>query len=322
MATSINIKFIGFWHTFDVENNPITRALRASRQVSVIPATSAETPDILFYTCFDQGEHFAYDCLKVYYTGENDFPDFNVCDYALSFVPSNCGGRNMRYPLFMLMDEFDREAPVLNDDEALSRGFCSFVASATQNADRMRVVLPDFLETYKPLAYGGSFRNNVGGRVADKEAFISRYKFNLAVENSMADGYVTEKIVEPLCSATVPIYWGSREALKDFNPEAFIYAGDFNSQESLLNEVRRIDNDSNAYLAMLRAPKHLHELTMDYNTRLEEYLGGIAGRMERKIPRYGRTGIIMRNLELSEAIQRNRYLRWLLRKTLPVVYHR
>ncbi len=322
MATSISIKFVGFWHTFDVENNLITKALRASRRVDVIPTGSSETPDILFFTCFDRGEHFAYDCLKIYYTGENDFPDFNVCDYALSFVPSDCGGRNMRYPLFMLMDEFDREAPRLSDREALDRGFCSFVASATQNADRMRIVLPDLLEQYKPLAYGGSFRNNVGGRVADKEDFISRYKFNLAVENSLADGYVTEKIVEPFCAATVPIYWGSREVMKDFNPEAFIYAGDYDSLEGLLAEVRRLDNDSAAYLAMLRTPKHLHELTVDYNARLADYLGGIADRMERKIPRYGRTGIIMRNLELSEAIQRNRYVRWLLRKTLPGVYHR
>ena len=51
----------------------------------------------------------------------------------------------------------------------------------------------DLLSAYKPVASGGKWRNNVGGPMADKIAFQSKYRFVIAFENSSTSGYLTEK---------------------------------------------------------------------------------------------------------------------------------
>ena len=44
---------------------------------------------------------------------------------------------------------------------------------------------------------------------ATKLATIARYRFTLAFENSIAPGYVTEKVYQPLMAGSVPIYRGA-----------------------------------------------------------------------------------------------------------------
>ncbi len=284
----ITIKFVDFWQTFDAEHNRFVDALRSRRRVTVLPASSCETPDILFYSRGPGYEHYRYDCLKVYFTGENDFPDFNECDYALSFYNCDCGGRNLRYPLYMLYEcDLAANAPRLDDAGALNRGFCSLVMSNATNCHPRRLEIINAVTSYRELAYGGAFRNNVGGRVAEKIPFIANYKFNLALENSLMPGYVTEKILEPFAAATVPIYWGDDAAKQDFNPEAFVNVNDYDSFDSLIREIKRLDNDPAAYLAMLRAPKHVGETVATLDSQLADFLNGIADNLERRITPYG-----------------------------------
>lgn len=284
----VTVKFVDFWQSFDWRDNRFVRALESQRQVTVLAPSSPEVPDILFYSRGPGCAHLRYDCVKVYFTGENDFPDFNECDYALSFYESDCGGRNLRYPLYMLY-ECDQAAnpPVLTDAEALGRGFCSLVMSNASNCHTHRLEIIDAVAAYKPLAYGGAFRNNVGGRVAEKIPFIGRYKFNLALENSVMPGYVTEKLLEPFAAATVPVYWGAEAAKRDFNPEAFVNVNDYATLDSLVAALRRLDNDPAAYIAMLRAPARVADTVADLDTWLAEFLNAIADNPVRRISPYG-----------------------------------
>ena len=48
-------------------------------------------------------------------------------------------------------------------------------------------------------------------RDLDKIAAISRYTHHLAFENSVSDGYVTEKIWTALAAGAIPIYWGASD---------------------------------------------------------------------------------------------------------------
>ena len=54
---------------------------------------------------------------------------------------------------------------------------------------------------------------------------------------------------------SVPIYWGSATVDLDFNPESFINAGNFDSLESFIDHVIKIDNDDNLYNDMISQPK-------------------------------------------------------------------
>ncbi|MCD7923293.1 MAG: glycosyltransferase family 10 [Bacteroides sp.] len=84
--------------------------------------------------------------------------------------------------------------------------------------------------------------------VKDKLDFISKYKFNIAFENSSVLGYTTEKLMEPFIVDTVPIYWGNPEAYKDFNEKAFINVNVFSSLEEAAEFVVKVDSDDDAYL--------------------------------------------------------------------------
>lgn len=303
----ISVKFVDFWPSFDHENNKFVEALRSRHNVTVLDRDSRDVPDILFYSR-NGVDHFDYDCLKIYYTGENDFPDFNECDYALSFYRMDFGERHLRYPLYLLYD-YGRLAklPEISDREALERGFCSLLMRNADNCDPMRLRIIDAVDAYRPLAYGGPYRNNTGGPVEDKLEFISRYKFNLALENSDIDGYVTEKVLEPMLANTVPIYWGTQAVRDDFNPEAFVNVGDYDTVDSFVDALGRLDNDDRMYLAMLRAPKLKGVSVNDFDGRLADFLDKIATGRRRHTVRYGEMNRLRRRNRLASRIVTNKW---------------
>lgn len=310
MANPVTIKFVDFWQSLDIYNNKFTNALKARRDVRVLDSSSSETPDILFYSRCGLGEHYNYpNAVKIFYTGENDYPNFNECDYAISFHDLNMNGRALRYPLYSLYD-YSRPLPPISDQEASEREFCSVVMSNSAFCDPLRISIINKVAEYKPVASGGSFRNNVGGGVADKYEFINRFKFNLALENSLLDGYVTEKIADAFYARTVPIYWGGVAAKSDFNPEAFINVEDYATLDTFLEDLKDIDCNPSRYLAMLNAPSKLADSVMDFDTRLEEFLNRIADNLRIFRTNYGEMGHFSQRYSIVHPLsQRNIYIR-------------
>lgn len=317
----VTIKFVDFWPTWEEENNKFVEAMKARHNVRVIPSDSEEVPDILFYSRCGKGEHLKYDCLKIYFTGENDFPDFNECDYALSFYDIDFGPRHLRYPLYMLYEYNELSDPVkITDSKAVARPFCSLLMRNSTNCDPLRLKIIDIVDDYKPLVYGGSFRNNTGGNVKEKIPFISGYKFNLALENSIVDGYVTEKILEPMVASTVPVYWGSEYVKKDFNPESFINVNDFQDLNSFMNYLKEIDNDDKKYLEILRAPKLIKGVSPDFDTLLVDFLDNIIKTRKRYCCRYGEMKILHQNHLRCYSVLKNKYLRKIFEYSAPKPY--
>ena len=309
-ATHLRVKFVDFWKGFEPDNNIFVEALRKNFEVDVLGDDAGEVPQLLIYSAFGM-EHIHYDCMKVYYSGENDVPDFNQCDYAISSHFLQLGDRHMRLPQYLLYKEFDMLDAVVSTSTngVADRPFCSVVVSNSVYADPQRVAIIDAIERYKPLAYGGAFRNNVGGRVPDKMEFIKRYKFNIALENSCVDGYTTEKIVEPMAAHTIPIYWGNGKVGKEFNPEAFINAADYNDYEGVVREIERIDNDNEAYLKMLCAPKIVPTARVDWFAQLSDFFAHIVGSGRRYVQPYGILGHMQYMQRRKELLYSNTLLR-------------
>lgn len=308
---SVKIKFVDFWIGFNYKTNNFIRALESKYNIIVLENDEKEKPDLLFYSAFGN-EHYKYDqCIKIYYTGENDVPDFNLCDYAISFQRMDFSGRHLRYPLYMLY-EVDRatNSPHISKENALNRGFCSLLMRNYQSCSPKRLEIIDCVDDYKPLAYGGSFRNNVGGPIPadEKLDFISRYKFNLALENTAMEGYITEKIVASLAAFTVPIYWGAPDIERDFNPESYINVNDYSTLSSFISDLKEIDNDPIRYLKILHSSRLKADMDFDYNERLSEFLCKIAKDRIPKRPRYAMTQHISRKRSLLDTIFDNPYL--------------
>ena len=64
------------------------------------------------------------------------------------------------------------------------------------------------LSRVRPVTSGGEVMNNIGGPVPRSQtgAFLARHKFTIAFENSRAEGYITEKLVQAFLNGAVPVY--------------------------------------------------------------------------------------------------------------------
>jgi hypothetical protein len=69
----------------------------------------------------------------------------------------------------------------------------------------------------------------------------TNYKFVLAMENTICNGYITEKIINAFYSGAIPIYWGCNSVVNYFNPKSFIRVNDFNSFEECVNYILQLD---------------------------------------------------------------------------------
>ncbi len=315
---SITVRFVDFWPGFDPNNNFLLRALQNKYDVTVLD-TSKESPDFLFCSAFGH-KHFQYpDSIKIYFTGENDVPNFNYYDYALSFREISFNDRHLRYPLYHLycnIATLNNSSEIPDDTTLLNRGFCSIVVSNAKSSHPMREEIWYRLEQYKPISSGGRYKNNVGGPVADKEEFIKGYKFNLALENSQVDGYTTEKIVEPFLSFTVPIYWGNKHVGNDFNKEAFIDISDFATLDNAVDYICSIDHDDKAYLKMLHAPKLTSDNAIDWDERLSDFLYRIVDQGKKQVAQYGHSRDIVINQQIKEQLYSTALLRKICRHYL------
>ncbi|XP_074560636.1 alpha-(1,4)-fucosyltransferase [Curcuma longa] len=113
----------------------------------------------------------------------------------------------------------------------------------------------------------GKCLNNVGGpnvalslypecAMADKSVpqwwdhlhcAMSHYKFVLAIENTMTDSYVTEKLYYALDAGAVPIYFGAPNVWDFVPPNSIIEASKFSSLEELASYVKELAEDPIAY---------------------------------------------------------------------------
>lgn len=225
----------------------------------------SENPDYLFYheSTYD---HLKYDCIKIFYTGENISPNFNLCDYAIGFDYINFEDIYYRLPLYLIKvfysddeikiagsDYLGKQVLFTKEDLVRKTEFCSFVYS-NYRAEEQRKIIFDKLSEYKQVNAGGAYLNNIGGRTSNKLEFELRHKFSIAFENSSRSGYTTEKIVSSLVAKTIPIYWGNPNIGKEFNTRRFINCHDYTSFDDVIERIKELDNDNDLYIKMINEP--------------------------------------------------------------------
>lgn len=275
----IKIYFSDFWGSFYYDNNYFYNLLKLKYDIIL----DGNEPDILFYSVFGNNHH-RFDrnkTIKIFYTGENIRPNFNDCDYSFSFDYLD-DNRNYRLPLWVLyINWFNRpiyenncylvELETLlnkNKNIIIKNKFCSFLAS---NPSGKRVEFVPKLSNYKRVDCGGKLYNNIPQisgteNSIEKFNFIENYKFNISFENSSYPGYCTEKIIHSMDKKCIPIYWGDEFVSKDFNKNSFL---DFNSSktdEKLIDEIIKIDNNDKLYQEILDEPWFVNNKIPDYLT--------------------------------------------------------
>ena len=309
----LRVRFEGLDNTFTGlldQTGFITGILRTRYNVIVMEDGNDE-PDVLFYSWLGMKHIKWHKCIRVYITMEMDFPDFNLCDYAIGLVNIGMPHRYMHLPSYVyynyLLEKYENRNKEIDQSAVIKRDFCSIVLSNIYFRDSIYEKLFDALNEYKLVASGGKWRNNIGVQVKDKLNFIRRYKFNIAVENTDVDGYVTEKIMEPFVAGTVPIYWGNSWVKKEFGEGGYINIQDFDTLDRAVEFIKKVDANDELYLKMLARGPQIPFSYGEWRSRLLDFLV--------KAIEHGK---YLKNYELYHIVHKEHFWVYYVRSKVPI----
>ena len=214
-------------------------------------------PDYLIFSTFGctyMKEKYNNSIKIAYYT-ENQLPDFNIADYAYGESHISYLDRYIRVPaLIRSLYYFKRSflnLPRLYAIKHPRKKFCGAVISNCEIWTRFRLNFIRELNKYKKIDIGGKCNKKVG-KIKNKIIFLSKYKFSIAMENSEADGYVSEKIIDSFESGTIPIYYGDYTVDEFINPNSLILIKEEKDIKEKIELKKKIDNDNNLYKKILK----------------------------------------------------------------------
>jgi alpha(1,3/1,4) fucosyltransferase len=161
------------------------------------------------------------------------------------------------------------------------KDFCAFVVSNPTNIDRNMAF--HALNKWRPVHSAGAFLNNIGGPIPcsyggggggdqAKVAYLRDHEYCLCYENSVAPGYVTEKLLHAKLAGCIPLYRGPVEAAQDFDPEGFVQIQD---GEDIVEVVKALELDPEKKRRIRATPA----LSPDRLKKVEMRLGLIARKL-------------------------------------------
>lgn len=195
------------------------------------------------------------DCKKI--------PQFNYSFSSVMFIPF--------YAYSFLERRINTPQALIKPSNPLTARKSKFCAFMYRYDIPHRVRLFDELSKYKSVTPLGKSRNpnrayNMDGNPYDDA--VTKYKdfkFVICCENTIIPGYVTEKIVNAMLAGAIPIYLGAPDIGNYFNPKSFINVSSFNTTQSMVEYVKKIDQDDDLYKSMLHEP-------WLYNNKIESFL--------------------------------------------------
>lgn len=294
----IKVLFLDMPSEFKLNDNFIIDLLAERYEIDIV-----EEPDFLFYSAFGF-HHFSKKyqrCVKIFLAGEPVIPNFNDCDYAIGYVNMEFGHRYFRAASVLsgitgksISKDIQDRSDV--DNRLLDRKFCNFIYSNATNGQgaALRMQFCKALMRYKRVDCPGEVLHNMTANELEqrycvgtngvmqvdsnlwqesKIIFQSKYKFSIAFENTKLDGFFTEKILDPFYAKSIPIYWGSEEITKEFNPKAFINCADFGCDfQRVINRVITLDQDNEQYMQMLREKPLCDNFDFENQEKLKDFL--------------------------------------------------
>lgn len=263
-ASKLKITFVDFWDDFN-ETHEAQFLSYFSKNFQV--EQDAENPDVVVYSCFGTVHQKYENALRIFFTGENLKPDFNVCDYSFGTVKLDYRGKHLWVPFseFMMKRPAVVNTPI--EPELAERKFCSFIysqATIGEGTQLRKQFCEQLMREYKHVDCPGrvlhnmdapelAARNDAANWLQSKRHFLGKYKFNIAFENSSAPGYITEKLTDAYLGNTVPIYWGGDGDTAHYPKESMICANDYPTTEALIARIKEVDENNELYLRMLAA---------------------------------------------------------------------
>lgn len=241
---------------------------------------------VTFFSCFRNKIPIgaSFPGIKIFCSGENLSADFvpdritsysnhrlDEVDLALGFEYKQ-EANYIRFPLWIwhrdfinpkaTLEDIKRKIANINKSETrlnLNRTrFTAQISSHDIGGERMALI--NLLSPITTIDCAGKFNRNTDElqTVYDdkKEDFLSNYRFCICPENSLGDGYITEKVFESIASGCIPIYWGACLEEGILNPKA-ILRYEKGKEKELFEQVQLLWKDENAYKEFAMQPPFL-----------------------------------------------------------------
>lgn len=260
---TVKIKFVGKSAGLRPEDNLVCYYLQKNGYEVVL----SEEPDYVICDVFGNPPYAycRYPQIRIFESGENYTPDFNVMDYAICRYPISFSDRCFYLPgctnpgdHWHALAKMDRSRYDLEFLRAKPY-FANFISGH----DSEHNIRGDFfrkLNQYKRVEAAGTLYNNMpGGQTVDwldgsKTELQRKSKFTICFESTCHYGFITEKITDAFYADTIPIYYGSPNITEIFNKNAFINCTDYPSFDAVIEKIKELDQDDEKYLEMLRQP--------------------------------------------------------------------
>ena len=241
---------------------------------------------VTFFSCFRNKIPIgaSFPGIKIFCSGENLSTDLvpdritsysnhrlDEVDLALGFEYKQ-EANYIRFPLWIwhrdfinpkaTLEDIKRKIANINKSETrlnLNRTrFTAQISSHDIGGERMALI--NLLSPITTIDCAGKFNRNTDElqTVYDdkKEDFLSNYRFCICPENSLGDGYITEKVFESIASGCIPIYWGACLEEGILNPKA-ILRYEKGKEKELFEQVQLLWKDENAYKEFAMQPPFL-----------------------------------------------------------------
>ena len=273
MKKKIKLKFVDFWRNQNSADSVFYKLLNLRFEIEI-----SDDPDYIIYSAFGY-DHLKYNCVRIFYTGEQVSPDFDIADYAIGFDYINFGDRYIRFPIFALgyssqkLKEIENQYNNRSFDLFLKRDFCSFIYSNSR-ATSPRDQFFHLLHARKYIKSAGKHLNNVGYFIKDKVEFESNFKFSIAFENASYAGYTTEKILDSFAAGTIPIYYGDSLVYNDFIKGSFINLHEFDSFEEAVDYILELNDNPKLLMKYYDTPK-IKDHVLDYERKILDFFDHI-----------------------------------------------
>ena len=266
----MKIKFENFWQGFIPTSNGFINKVISTFNAEIVDTN----PDMIFYSVYGwRGKNQKPQCWnsdipRVCWSGESlsDEKINQVLDRGDYLIYS----KRVDHPRYLRLTSseaynwYDVDVSTLFSEPAPNKTrFCSFIYHNTSPKHREQFCKQ--LMQYKKVDCLGRSLNNakssiltgrfakpgVAGMGRSNIDVLKPYKFNLAIENELLRGYMTEKIWWAFLAKTINLYWGDPTVYESFNKGSFLCRDDFVSEKQFIDAIIELDNDDEAYNEML-----------------------------------------------------------------------
>jgi hypothetical protein len=239
----LRLGFIDWYPGFEKDMNGVIEMFSRAGLKPLV--STAEDADILVAGAYGNrivnDPTLSDDKLVIFVTGENLCPSYNIHDFSISTRTRSFCGKNIRLPQWLGDLSFDADQIRLKPCKEYEHGqpgsrdllISAIYNNATPEREELLYCLRGEFGVENVHVFGSQRTGEV-----DKFQILARSVINLCLENSLGEGYVTEKLLHARAMGCKALYWGDSSFSTDFRTDGILNIRDTGSIEEVIDWCR------------------------------------------------------------------------------------